>query len=90
MLGSQITFEGSSTTIEIKKRSKPIIETLKEKFAKEEEYKKDWKTPIKEALLKEGTIKELKSVKDYALMRGELNRRMLGGILSRDVGHKDA
>ena len=76
--------------VEIKKRRDPFIETLKEKFAEEEECEKDWRTPIKEALLREGTIEELKSMKDYVLMKGELYCRMLGGILSRCIGHRDA
>lgn len=46
--------------VEIKKRRDPFIETLKEKFAEEEECEKDWRTPIKEALLREGTIERVK------------------------------
>ena len=56
--------------VEIRKRKEPIIETLKEKFAKEEECGEDWRIPIKEALLSERTIEGLKSVKDYALVKG--------------------
>ena len=33
---------------------------------------------------------ELKVLKDYAMMRGELFRRMLGGVLSRCVGQDEA
>ena len=33
---------------------------------------------------------ELKMLKDYALVRGELYRRMLGGVLSRCVGQEEA
>lgn len=33
---------------------------------------------------------ELKTVKDYVIMKGEMYRRMLGGVLSRCVGHKEA
>ena len=55
---------------EIRKRKEPIIKTLKEKFAKEEECGEDWRIPIKEALLSERTIEGLKSVKDYALVKG--------------------
>ena len=32
----------------------------------------------------------MKTLKDYVLMKGELHRRMLGGILSRCVGHEKA
>ena len=34
-LGSQIAFEGSNTKVEVSKRKKSIIETLKERFQKE-------------------------------------------------------
>ena len=33
---------------------------------------------------------ELKIFKDYILMKGELYRRMIEGILSRCVGHEEA
>ena len=33
---------------------------------------------------------ELKVLKDYALVRGELYRRMLCGVLSRCVGQEEA
>ena len=46
--------------------------------------------PIKEALMKEGDMAELKALKDYALVKGELYYRMSGGILSRCVGQKEA
>nr|XP_023884510.1 uncharacterized protein LOC111996740 [Quercus suber] len=87
-LSSQIVFEGDSTRVEISKRKESIIETLKERF-KEEQCEGDWWIPIKEALTKEGDAAELKILKDYALERGELYRRLLCGILSRCVGQKE-
>ena len=50
----------------------------------------DWRAPIREALLMEEYVVELKIVKDYVLMKGQLYCQMLGGILSRCVGHKEA
>jgi len=41
-------------------------------------------------LLNEGTIEGLKSVKDYALVKGELYHKILGGILARCIGHREA
>ena len=35
-------------------------------------------------------MEKLKALKDYALVKGELYRRMLGGILSRCVGQEEA
>ena len=36
--------------------------------------------------MKEEDVRELKALKDYALVKGELYRRMLGGVLFRCVG----
>ena len=62
---------------------------LKERF-EEEQCEGDWRTSIKEALMKEEDATELKAPKGYALVRGELYRRMPGGILSRCVGRVEA
>ena len=43
-----------------------------------------------EVLLKEEDMAELKTLKDYVLMKGELYRIMPGGIISRCVGHEKA
>ena len=62
---------------------------LKERF-QEERCEEDWRIPIKEALIKEEDMAELKVLKNYALVKGELYRRMPGGILSRCVGQEKA
>ena len=89
ILGSQVIFEGDSTRIEIGKMKDFIIETLKERF-QEEQCEGNWRIPIREALTKEEDIAEIKILKDYALVRGELYRRMPGGVLSRCVGQEEA
>ena len=88
-LGSQIMFERDSTRVEVSKRKESIIEVLKEKF-QEEQCEGDWRIPIKEALMKEEDTTRLKVLKDYAQVRGELYRRMPGGVLSRCVWQKEA
>ena len=40
--------------------------------------------------MKEGDMADLKALKDYILVKGELYSRMLGGILSRCVGQQEA
>ena len=89
MLGSQVSFEWDSTRIEVGKRKESIIETLKERF-KEEQCERDWWIPIREDLTKEEDTTEMKILKDYALVRGELYSRMLGGVLSRCTGQDEA
>ncbi|XP_030964501.1 uncharacterized protein LOC115985733 [Quercus lobata] len=84
-LGSQIIFEGDSTRIEVSKREESIIEVLKERF-REEQCERDWRIPIREVLMRGEDAAELKILKDYALVREELYRRMLGGVLFRCVG----
>ena len=88
-LGSQIMFEGDSTRVEINKREESIIEVLNERF-QEEQCEGDWRISIKEVLMKEEDATELKALKDYALVRGELYHRMPGGVLSRCVGRAEA
>nr|XP_023879200.1 uncharacterized protein LOC111991642 [Quercus suber] len=88
-LSLQIVFEEGSTRVEISKREESIIETLKERF-QEEQCERDWRIPIKEALMGGEEAMELKILKDYALVRGELYRRMPGGVLSRCVGQNEA
>ena len=40
--------------------------------------------------MKEEDMVDLKALKDYTLVKGELYRRMLGEILSRCVGQEEA
>ena len=88
-LGSQIIFKGNSTNIEVSKREESIIEVLKEKF-QEEQGEGDWRIPIKETLVKGDNAAELKILKDYALVKEKLYRRMPSGILSRCVDQEEA
>ena len=82
-------FEGDSTRIEVSKRKESIIEMLKERF-QDKQCEEDWRIPIREALMKERDAAELKVLKDYALVRGELYHRMPGGVLSRCIGQEKA
>ena len=84
-LGSQIIFERDSTRIVVSKRKESIIEMLKERF-QEKQFEGDWRIPMREALMEEEDTAELKMLKDYALVRGELYHRMPGGVLSECVG----
>ena len=83
-LGLQIIYEGDSTRIEVGKRKESIIETLKERF-QEEQCEGDWRIPIREALVKEEDAAELKVLKDYAMVKGQLYHRTPGGVLYRCI-----
>ena len=88
-LGSQIMFEGDNTRVEVSKREESIIEVLKERFL-EERCEGDCRITIREALMKGEGAAELNVLKYYALVRGELYRRMLDGVLARCVGQEEA
>ena len=88
-LGSQIMFEWDNTRVEISKREESIIKVLKERF-QEEKCEGNWQISIKESLMKKEDVAELRALKDYALVRGELYRRMPGGVLFRCVGRVEA
>ena len=66
------------------------MKILQEIFWENQGCEEDWRVPIKEALLKKGNLLDLKTLKDYVLMKGELYRRMPRGILSRCVEHEKA
>ena len=66
------------------------MEVLLEMFQEKQGCKEDWKAFIREVLLKEEDVAKLKTLKDYALLKGKLYCRMLEGNLSRCVGHEDA
>lgn len=51
-LSSQIAFEESSTRVEVKEQRESIIEVLKERLPKWEEYEENWRDLNREALLK--------------------------------------
>ena len=89
ILGSQIMFEGDNTRVVVNKREESIIEVLKERFLKEQ-CEGDWQISIREALMKGEGVAKLKVLKDYALMRGELYRRMPSGVLSKCVEQNEA
>ena len=84
-LGSQIMFEDDNTKVVVSKKEESIIKMLKKRFL-EERCERDWRIPIREALIKGEGAAELKVLKDYALLRGELYRKMPSGVLSRCVG----
>nr|XP_023885972.1 uncharacterized protein LOC111998095 [Quercus suber] len=88
-LGSQIMFEGDGTRVKVSKRRESIIDTLREKFQKER-CDEDWWIPIKKALMNENDAAGLKVLKDYTIVKGELYRRMPGGVLARCVRPEEA
>ena len=82
-LGSKIKFEGATTDVTIVKRPIPIVQMLKEELFDQPLGQTDWRSSIKEALLSPGEKDHLKILKDYALMAGELYKKLPRGVLAR-------
>uniref|UniRef100_A0A2N9FK63 Reverse transcriptase n=1 Tax=Fagus sylvatica TaxID=28930 RepID=A0A2N9FK63_FAGSY len=89
-LGSQVSFEGSKVDITIDKRSMPITDLLKEKFKEQNLDAEDWRTPIRAKLVSPEGVADLKVLKDYVLIAGDLYRRLPGGVLARCVSLQEA
>uniref|UniRef100_A0A2N9EHJ1 Integrase catalytic domain-containing protein n=1 Tax=Fagus sylvatica TaxID=28930 RepID=A0A2N9EHJ1_FAGSY len=89
-LGSQVSFEGSKVDVTIDKRSMPITDLLREKFKEQNLDAEDWRTPIKAKLISPEGVADLKVLKDYVLIAGDLYRRLPGGVLARCVNVQEA
>uniref|UniRef100_A0A2N9FFG8 Integrase catalytic domain-containing protein n=1 Tax=Fagus sylvatica TaxID=28930 RepID=A0A2N9FFG8_FAGSY len=89
-LGSQISFEGPKVDVTINKRNTPITDLLKEEFEEQCLDAEDWRTPIKAKLMSPEGVTDLKTLKDYVLIAGDLYRRLPGGVLARCVSLQEA
>ena len=49
----------------------------------------DWRSEIKEKMKEAGPRGSIKELRDYTLIKGELYRRLPGGILSRCINKKE-
>uniref|UniRef100_A0A2N9EXF3 Uncharacterized protein n=1 Tax=Fagus sylvatica TaxID=28930 RepID=A0A2N9EXF3_FAGSY len=89
-LGSQVSFEGPKVDVTIDKRSMPITDLLKEKFKEQNLDAEDWRIPIRAKLMSPEGVADLKILKDYVLIAGDLYRRLPGGVLARCVNLQEA
>uniref|UniRef100_A0A2N9GX05 Integrase catalytic domain-containing protein n=1 Tax=Fagus sylvatica TaxID=28930 RepID=A0A2N9GX05_FAGSY len=76
--------------VTIDKRSMPITDLLREKFKEPNLDAEDWRTPIKAKLVAPEGVADLKVLKDYVLIAGDLYRRLPGGVLARCVNLQEA
>ncbi|KAI5327316.1 hypothetical protein L3X38_026712 [Prunus dulcis] len=82
-LGLKLSFIKEHPNITVRKKYMPIVEAMVQEVLLEEN---DWRKPVKEKLREWGNIKDLKALKkSYAIIFGELYRRLLGGILTRCI-----
>uniref|UniRef100_A0A2N9G2A5 Integrase catalytic domain-containing protein n=1 Tax=Fagus sylvatica TaxID=28930 RepID=A0A2N9G2A5_FAGSY len=82
--------KGSKVDVTIDKRSMPITDLLREKFKEQNLDAEDWRTPIKAKLMSPEGVADLKVLKDYVLIAGDLYRRLPGGVLERCVNLQEA
>ncbi|XP_023870825.2 uncharacterized protein LOC111983392 [Quercus suber] len=82
-LGLKIKFEGATIDVTIVKRPILVVQMLKEEFSDQSLGQIDWRSSIKEALLLWDEKDHSKVLKDYALMAGELYKKLPGGVLAR-------
>uniref|UniRef100_A0A2N9FW67 Integrase catalytic domain-containing protein n=1 Tax=Fagus sylvatica TaxID=28930 RepID=A0A2N9FW67_FAGSY len=71
-LGSQVAFEGPTADVTINKRSTPITELLREEYEEGDPDKEDWRTPLKSKLMSPKDVADLKALKDFVLISGDL------------------
>ena len=84
-LGSQVAFEGPTADVAINKRSIPITDLLKEEYEEQHLDQEDWRTLLKSKLMSPEGVVDLKVLKDFVLISGDLYRRLPEGILARCV-----
>uniref|UniRef100_A0A2N9GPS6 Uncharacterized protein n=1 Tax=Fagus sylvatica TaxID=28930 RepID=A0A2N9GPS6_FAGSY len=89
-LGSQITFEGEEMDVTICKKMEPITESLKKEFEELSSDQEDWRAPIKAKLMSPAVAADLREIKDYTLISGDLYRRLPGGVLARCISIEEA
>jgi hypothetical protein len=88
-LRSQIAFKGEEMDVTICKKTEPITELLKKKFEELFPGQEDWWAPIKAKLMSPAVVADLREIKDYTLIFGDLYRRLPGGVLARCISMEE-
>jgi hypothetical protein len=68
--------------VTICKKTEPITESLRKEFEKLFPDQEDWRVPIKAKLMSSAVVADLKEIKDYTLISGDLYRRLPKGVLA--------
>uniref|UniRef100_A0A2N9IB95 RNA-directed DNA polymerase n=1 Tax=Fagus sylvatica TaxID=28930 RepID=A0A2N9IB95_FAGSY len=89
-LGSQIAFEGEEMDVTICRKVSPITETLRNEFEELSQDQEDWRALIKAKLMSPADTADLREIKDYTLISGDLYRRLPGGVLARCISLEEA
>uniref|UniRef100_A0A2N9IY75 Uncharacterized protein n=1 Tax=Fagus sylvatica TaxID=28930 RepID=A0A2N9IY75_FAGSY len=89
-LGSQIAFEGEEMDVTICKKIEPITESLRKEFEELYPDQEDWRVPIKAKLMLSTVMADLREIKDYTLISGDLYLRLPGGVLAQCISLEEA
>uniref|UniRef100_A0A2N9IMP1 Integrase catalytic domain-containing protein n=1 Tax=Fagus sylvatica TaxID=28930 RepID=A0A2N9IMP1_FAGSY len=76
--------------VTICKKIEPITESLKKEFEELSSDQEDWQAPIKAKLMSPVVAADLREIKDYTLISGDLYRRLPGGVLARCISIEEA
>ena len=76
--------------VTIYKKIEPIIELLKKEFEELFPDQENWRVLIKAKLMSPAVVADLREIKDYTLISGDLYRRLLGGVLARCISTEEA
>ena len=76
--------------VTICKKIEPITESLKKEFEELSPDQKDWQVPIRAKLMSLVIAADLREIKDYTLISGDLYRRLPGGVLVRCISIEEA
>ena len=87
-LKSQVPFKRRDMLVKIGKQEHSIIRILQEMYPGKSKQQ-DWRSEVKEKMKKAGPGGNIKELKDYTLIEGELYRRLPGGILSKCINEKE-
>ena len=68
----------------------PITESLKKEFEELSPDQEDWRVPIKAKLMSPSVVVDLREIKDYTLIFGDLYRRLLEEVLARCISIEEA
>ena len=76
--------------VTICKKMEPITKLLKKEFGELSPDQEDWRTPIKAKTMSLAVVADLREIKDYTLISGDLYRRLPGGVLARCINMEEA
>jgi ribonuclease HI len=89
-LGSQITLEGEEMNVTICKKMELITELLKKEFEELSPGQEDWREQIKAKLMSPAVVADLREIKNYILISGDLYRRLPGRVSARCISMEEA